>query len=79
MLYPTTITKKGQITIPKEFREALNLKPTQRVIIDLEKNTRVVKIKPTEDFLEVAKKIKVKKKTNVLKAREFLEKNYERI
>lgn len=36
------------------------------------------KTKPILDFLEVARKIKVKRKMNVLKAREFMEKNYER-
>jgi len=39
---------------------------------------RVAKIKPEEDFLEVAQKIKVKKKIDPSKTRELMEKIYER-
>lgn len=31
----TTLTSKGQVTIPSEIREALNLKPGDRLVIDL--------------------------------------------
>lgn len=79
MYYQTTITSKGQITIPKELREFLKLKPSYRVF--LEKRGGKVFIQPSEDFLEVADRISktVKIKTDVLKAREYFEKNYERI
>lgn len=79
MHYPATITQKGQITIPKQIRDALALKPAQRIMIDLEKDTKEIKIKPVEDFLDIAKRIRVKKKISVLKAREYFEKNYERV
>ncbi|MFA4829213.1 MAG: AbrB/MazE/SpoVT family DNA-binding domain-containing protein [Thermodesulfovibrionales bacterium] len=37
------LTSKGQMTIPKEVRKALNLKPLERVIIVVEGNHAVVK------------------------------------
>lgn len=78
MFYQTTITKKGQITIPKAVRIGLNLRPSQRVLIDFEEKSKLAKIEPAEDFLSVAKRIKVKNKTDVLKAREYFEENYGR-
>ncbi|OQX00624.1 hypothetical protein BWK69_01075 [Candidatus Parcubacteria bacterium A4] len=78
MNYSTTITQKGQITIPKKIRDILKLVPSQKVIIGIEENGKEAKLKAAEDFLEIAKKIKVKKRINVLKAREYMEKHYER-
>lgn len=37
------LTSKGQMTIPKEVRKALNLKPSERVIIVVEGNHAVVR------------------------------------
>jgi len=78
MAYQTTITKKGQITIPKEIREILKLREKERLMIEVESKKREIKIKPVEDFLEVAKKIKVRKKIDPVKARKYMEKFYER-
>jgi AbrB family looped-hinge helix DNA binding protein len=79
MTYQTTITEKGQITIPKEIRKFLKLDKFKKVSIELEKKNKEIKIKPLYDFLEIAKKIKVKKKIDPVKAREYMEKFYERI
>lgn len=38
-----TLTSKGQITIPKEIRKALNLKPSEKVIIVVEGDNAVIK------------------------------------
>lgn len=78
MTYLTTVTKKGQITIPKVLRDRLGLHQLRRVEVEMEKTGKSLKVMAAPDFLEVVKKIKVKNKTNVLKAREFMEKNYER-
>jgi AbrB family looped-hinge helix DNA binding protein len=37
------LTSKGQMTIPKAVRKALNLKPTEKVIIVVEGNHAVIK------------------------------------
>lgn len=79
MTYQTTITEKGQITIPKDIRDIFELKPFQKIIIDIEKHKKEIRLKPSRDFLEVARKIKIKNKTSVLKAREYLESSYERV
>ena len=37
------LTSKGQVTIPKEVRKALNLKPSEKVIVIVEGNQAVIK------------------------------------
>lgn len=78
MAYFTTITKKGQITIPKPIRDALELKTTDKILVEIPPKGGVIMVKPVEDFLEVAEKIRVKKKIDPLKTRELMEKMYER-
>lgn len=78
MTYQTTITTKGQMTIPKVFRDMLGLGRTRRVSVEYQPKDQSIKVKLALDFLEVARKIKVKRKMDVLKAREFMERNYER-
>lgn len=39
----STLTSKGQMTIPKEVRKALNLKPSEKVIIVVEGDHAVIK------------------------------------
>jgi len=47
----STVTSKGQITIPADMRDALGLKPGDRVSFELEKDglIRVVKIQSITD------------------------------
>ena len=56
----TTITQKGQATIPADTRKFLNLKPHQKVIFIKTKNQVV--IKPAQSFLNLKGSIKAKKK-----------------
>jgi len=35
-ILPTTITSKGQVTIPKEIRDKFGLKPSDRAIFKIE-------------------------------------------
>lgn len=79
MTYQVTITEKGQITIPKEIREILRLEKGKKLEVKIERKKREIRIKPASDFLEIAKKIKVKKKIDPVKAREYMEKFYERL
>ena len=80
MTYQTTVTSKGQITIPKALRDKLGLHTARRVIVQLEpKGQQSLEVRPALDFFEVIKKIKrPKNPMNVLKAREYMERNYER-
>ncbi|MFH0792125.1 MAG: AbrB/MazE/SpoVT family DNA-binding domain-containing protein [bacterium] len=78
MTYQTTITKKGQLTIPKGIRDALGILALQKMVIRFEKKEREIRIKPIQDFFQSARQIKVKKKRNPLEARKYLENNYVR-
>ena len=79
MTYQTTITKKGQITIPKEIREILKLEEGKKLGVELERKKQEIKIKPIPDILDLAGTFKPKKRINVLKAREVMERKYERV
>lgn len=79
MTYQTTVTTKGQITIPKVFRDKLGLSRTSKMFVKMDMRANEIILKPAPDFFEVVKKIKrPKNPMNVLKAREFMERNYER-
>ena len=79
MSYQTTITRKGQITIPKEIRELLRLREGRKMSVELEAESEEIRVKPYPDILELAGTFKIKIKKNVLKAREEMEKHYERV
>lgn len=76
MQITTTVTQKGQVTIPVDLRRKYNIGEYDLVIIKPEK--RYLKIMATEDILDLAGSFKPKKKTPVLKAREEMENNYQR-
>lgn len=77
MTYQTTITSKGQITIPKEVRDALHLEKNKKLIVEVEQAGKAIRIRPTEDFIALAKQTNVKK-VDPLKARTYMEQEYER-
>jgi AbrB family looped-hinge helix DNA binding protein len=47
----STITQKGQITIPKKIREALKLKTNDRVVFVQRRGT--IYIKPVKDIIDL--------------------------
>jgi len=72
----SVLTTKGQMTIPKEVRKALNLKPSEKIIIVVEGNQAV--IKPLKgNLLDMGGSIKIpekKKPINFKKVREEVRK-----
>lgn len=77
MIYNTTVTQKGQITLRKELRDALRIKSYNKVSVSLEKDKIVVK--PLPDILSLAGKFPITRGKSVLEAREYMEKHYKRI
>lgn len=79
MTYTSTVTQKGQITLPKALRNKLNIKTREKVIIKLKEDC--IEITPTSDILSIAGflKNKVKVSKNILEAREALENKYDRV
>ncbi len=80
MNYPVTLTKRNYIILPKEIRHHLDFKPGDRVI--LEQKSGYAILRKAKDILDYAGSIKVPKKMRslkgILKAREIMEKTYER-
>lgn len=48
--YTTTVTSKGQVTIPGELRRALNIKPKDRVAFELADGE--IRLRPTKSAVE---------------------------
>lgn len=77
-MYLATVTQKGQITIPVNFRRLLNLAPNDRVVF--EKKGGKVFLSKGVDIMSLAGTMKPNKNKTVdpVKAREYMEKNYKR-
>ncbi len=78
MRYSTTITKKGQMTVPKEVRESFNIIAPSQITMDVDEDKKSFRIIPQKDILDMAGRFKVKKPSGILKAREKYELKYER-
>lgn len=78
MNYTTKVTMKGQVTIPKEIRDVLDIDNRSTLVVSLDDSGKGIKMTTCPDFLEMAGIFKAKNKRNVLSARESFEKNYER-
>jgi AbrB family looped-hinge helix DNA binding protein len=77
MTYSSTVTQKGQVTIPKRLRDSLGIKKNQKVTIEQEKD--YIKISPTEDILDLAGSLKDISDKPILESREAFENNYSRV
>jgi AbrB family looped-hinge helix DNA binding protein len=74
MLGITTVTQKGQVTIPIAIRNALGLSPFDKVQVRMREGSAV--IEPVPDLLSMGGSIKPIKGKSALKSREFMENNY---
>ena len=72
----TSITQKGQLTIPKHLRQKLGLTAYSKVHLTADKNS--IKIVPTYDILDLAGQFKPKQKKEILKARQQMDEDYKR-
>ncbi len=73
----TTVTQKGQVTIPLAFRSYLGIEPYSKVKVYLSK--RAVKLEPTFDILDIAPIGKAPRGMDALKAREYMQTHYKRV
>ena len=72
-----TVTQKGQVTIPVDFRNMLGIKPYSKVMLSVSK--KAISIEPTLDILDLAGFIKAPKGMDALKAREYMQTHYKRV
>lgn len=64
------MTQKGQVTIPKDIRDKLNLKPGDKVIS--EKSGKQIIVSPAPDFFALKGSLKSRKRYDKKKAREAI-------
>lgn len=74
----TTVTQKGQITLPKAIRDELGLKVYSRVYV-MKKGDHI-EVHPTFDIVDIAGTFKPRRKVvSAVKLRGYMEKHYERV
>lgn len=81
MLYPTTITAKWQMTIPKQVRKTLGLKRPGRAVLSVEPKQKTITIQQPPSIFDLAGTFVPKgkrRKVNVVKTRDYFERHYGR-
>ena len=75
----STVTQKGQITVPISFRKLLGIESYDKVLF--EKKDGKVLISKAVDIMSLSGSLKPKKNKGVdpLRAREYMESHYERV
>ena len=73
----TTVTQKGQVTIPLWLRNQFEISAYDRV--KFQSGNGYIKIYPVEDLLDMAGEIRAPKGKTALKARVYMEKHYKRV
>jgi len=80
MLYQTTVTQKGQITIPKALRELLGIERYDQVKIAPDQKREALIIEKAPDLVSMAGSLKVDKKLlkkyPIETMRDHMSKNY---
>ncbi len=78
MKFVTSVTQKGQITLPIGFRKKLNIAPYSKVVLELLPSKKAITVEATEDILDLAGTFvpKANKKKSVMAALESMEDDY---
>lgn len=63
MQFTTSVTQKGQATIPAAIRRKLGIKPNSKIVFEL--NDNEVSIKPVVDFFSLKGSVKSNKPFNI--------------
>lgn len=64
MQFTTSVTQKGQATIPVKIRQLLGIKANSKIVFEL-KNNNEVSIKPATDFFSLKGSVKANKPFNI--------------
>ncbi|MBP9781108.1 AbrB/MazE/SpoVT family DNA-binding domain-containing protein [Candidatus Woesebacteria bacterium] len=70
----TTVTQKGQVTLPIGIRQLLKIKSYDKVMISFSRGKII--IEPVLNILDFAGSVSVNPKVSVSQARKLMEKNY---
>ena len=73
----TTVTQKGQITLPKKLRDKYKIDTNSRIVVEDGKGH--IKIKQARSILDIAPLAKAPRGKNALIAREKMEAIYTRV
>ena len=73
MPYHSTITQKGQLTLPKKVREFLHLKLGERVLLEPDARSRRLKITPVPSITYLKGSFHVKKPVHPVTIRRRME------
>lgn len=60
MQFTTSVTQKGQATIPAAIRKSLGIKPNTKIVFELKDNNEAT-IKPVVDFFSLKGSVKTDK------------------
>ncbi len=60
MQFTTSVTQKGQATIPAPIRKSLGIKPNTKIVFELKSNNEVT-LKPVVDFFSLKGSVKTDK------------------
>lgn len=81
MQFQSRVTQKGQVTIPKKMRDRLRIRPHTTVRFHFNEKINAVIITTVRDFAELAEMFGPPPKhrgVDPVRAREYMEKHYER-
>lgn len=60
MQFTSSVTQKGQATIPVQIRQLLGIKPNSKIVFEIKDNNEIA-IKPVVDFFRLKGSVQTKK------------------